>query len=272
MMTLTHLAISGLMTSLMLGTADPLVVSVGAIAGLLPDVDLSKSPAGRILFPISSFLEKRFPHRSCTHSILASIVVGAVVYGMAYGSVISWRLAHAIEIGYTFGYLVDLITKSGIQLFFPTTLRCVVPGNRNLRLSTGSNWEYGILVLVVAALLLVLNINTHGGMGFTFNEILATPRGVQELMNQKGNTHQIVVHIDGVRTFDRSRINGDFAVIEQKDANTFIVTPQLPILNSQLSIPLNCIKSVTAQIWDTRSSANELRVRWGGRLRLGLSR
>jgi inner membrane protein len=225
MMTLTHLAISGLMTSLMVGTADPLVVSVGAIAGLLPDVDLSKSPAGRILFPISSFLEKRFPHRSCTHSILASIVVGAVVYGLAYGSVISWRLAHAIEIGYTFGYLVDLITKSGIQLFFPTTLRCVVPGNRNLRLSTGSNWEYGILVLVVAALLLVLNINTHGGMGFTFNEILATPRGVQELMNQKGNTHQVLVHIDGVRTFDRARIQDDFVVVEQRDANTFTIHP-----------------------------------------------
>ena len=51
MMTLTHLAISGLMTSLMVGTADPLVVSVGAIAGLLPDVDISKSPAGRVLFP-----------------------------------------------------------------------------------------------------------------------------------------------------------------------------------------------------------------------------
>jgi inner membrane protein len=225
MMTLTHLAISGLMTSLMVGTADPLVVSVGAIAGLLPDVDLSKSPAGRVLFPISSFLEKRLPHRSCTHSILASIVVGAVVYGMAYGSIISWRLAHAIEIGYTFGYLVDLITKSGIQLFFPTTLRCVVPGNRNLRLSTGSNWEYSILVLVVAALLLVLNINTHGGMGFTLNEILATPRGVQELMNQKGSSHEIVVHIDGVRTFDRSRVSGDFVVVEQRDGNTFTIHP-----------------------------------------------
>jgi inner membrane protein len=97
-------------------------------------------------------------------------------------------------------------------LFFPTTLRCIVPGNRNLRLSTGSNWEYGILVLVVAALLLVLNINTHGGMGFTFNEILATPRGVQELMNQKGNTHQIMINIDGVRKFDRRRRRASFAL------------------------------------------------------------
>jgi inner membrane protein len=225
MMTLTHLAISGLMTSLILGTAEPTIVSVGAIAGLLPDVDISKSPAGRVLFPISRLLEKRFPHRSCTHSIVASLVVGVVVYGLAYGSVISWQLAHAIEIGYTFGYLVDAITKSGIQLFFPSSLRCVVPGNRKLRLSTGSNWEYAVLVLVVAMLLLVLSVNTQGGIAFTFNEILATPRGVQDLMNQKGHTHQIIVRIDGVRTFDRARIQDDFVVVEQKDAHTFTIHP-----------------------------------------------
>ena len=62
-------------------------------------------------------------------------------------------------------------------------------------------------------------------MGFTFNEILATPRGVQELMNQKGNSHQIIVHIDGVRTFDRARIKNNFVVIEQRDANTFTIHP-----------------------------------------------
>lgn len=224
-MTLTHLAISGLMTSLALGTADPILISSGAIAGLLPDVDLSKSPAGRVLFPISRLLEKRFPHRSCTHSILASIAVAALLYGLAFSSVIPWRLAHAIEIGYTFGYLADVITKSGIQLFFPANLRCVVPGNRNLRLSTGSNWEYAILVLVVAIFLLVLNVNISGGMSTSLNEILATPRGVQELLNQKGSTHQIVAHIDGVRRSDRSRIKDDYVVVEQRDANTFLVHP-----------------------------------------------
>ncbi|NJR31802.1 MAG: metal-dependent hydrolase [Chamaesiphon sp. CSU_1_12] len=124
MMTLTHLAISGMMTSLILGTADPLVVSVGSIAGLLPDVDISKSPAGRVLFPIASFLEKRFPHRSCTHSIVASLIVGVVVYGLAYSSVISWQLAHAIEIGYTFGYLVDAITNRAFN--YSSLLTCAV--------------------------------------------------------------------------------------------------------------------------------------------------
>jgi inner membrane protein len=58
MMTLTHLAISGLMTGLILGTADPVVLMVGSIAGLLPDVDISKSPAGRLLTPISRYLER----------------------------------------------------------------------------------------------------------------------------------------------------------------------------------------------------------------------
>ena len=42
---------------------------------------------------------------------------------------------------------------------------------------------------------------------------------VQELMNQQGNTHQIIVDIDGVRTFERDRI------VEQRDANTFVVHP-----------------------------------------------
>jgi inner membrane protein len=120
---------------------------------------------------------------------------------------------------------VDAITKSGIQLFFPSSLRCVVPGNRKLRLSTGSNWEYAVLVLVVAMLLLVLSVNTQGGIAFTFNEILATPRGVQDLMNQKGHNHQIIVRIDGVRTFDRARVQDDFVVVEQKDAHTFTIHP-----------------------------------------------
>jgi inner membrane protein len=61
MMTLTHLAISGLATSLIVGTADLIIIGVGAITGLFPDVDVGKSPAGRILFPLSRFLEKRFP-------------------------------------------------------------------------------------------------------------------------------------------------------------------------------------------------------------------
>ncbi len=224
-MTLSHMAISGLMTATILGSADPVVIGVGAIAGLLPDVDVGKSPAGRILFPLSRFLEKRFPHRSCTHSLVASLVVAAIVYGLARAGLLPYSFAHAIEIGYTAGYLADLITKSGIQLFYPASLQCVVPGNRNLRLSTSSNWEYAILIFIIGLLVLTLNINTRGGMAFTFNEILATPRGVQELLDRQGGSHQIIALVEGVRTFDRSRVKARFVVLDQKDAGTFVVHP-----------------------------------------------
>jgi inner membrane protein len=82
-------------------------------------------------------------------------VIAASGCGLSYAGILPISLAHAIEIGYTAGYLADLITKSGIQLFYPASLRCVVPGNRHLRLSTGSNWEYTILVIVLTLLLLV---------------------------------------------------------------------------------------------------------------------
>jgi inner membrane protein len=217
MMTLTHLAVSGLMTSLFLGSADPVVLSVGAIAGLLPDVDISKSPAGRVLMPISRYLEKRLPHRSCTHSILATVVVAIAVYSLVYLGALPRAVAHAIVIGYTFGYLMDLTTKSGIQLFFPATLRCVVPGNRKLRLSTGSNWEYGILALALALWLLVMSVNTRGGLASTFNEILATPRGIQEILSKHGSTRQIIAQVEGVRVIDRVRVSRRFGVLEPEN-------------------------------------------------------
>ena len=223
-MTLSHIFISSLATAAIIGSSDPVTIGIGGIAGLLPDVDITKSPAGRVLFPVSKYLEKHFPHRSFTHSILASIVLAALCYGLGYAGWLSNDHAHAVVIGYTFGYLADLITKSGIQMLYPASLRCVVPGNRNLRLSTGSNVEYALLVIVLTLLILVLNINTRGGMTSSLNELLGTPRGVAELMNKKGGS-QIIAMVEGVRTFDRSRVQNRFAVLDQKDQGTFIVHP-----------------------------------------------
>jgi hypothetical protein len=123
------------------------------------------------------------------------------VYGLAYVGVLPRVIVHALAIGYTCGYLADLITKSGIQLFFPATLRCVVPGNRELRLSTGSIWEYAILVLVV------MSVNTRGGLATIFNEILATSLGIQEILSKHGSTNQIIVQVEGVRMIDRARVS-----------------------------------------------------------------
>ncbi|MDF5716864.1 MAG: metal-dependent hydrolase [Rhizonema sp. NSF051] len=64
MMSWTHIVVSATATSLILGTANPAVITVGAVSGLLPDVDISTSAAGKVLPWVSHWLERRFPHRS----------------------------------------------------------------------------------------------------------------------------------------------------------------------------------------------------------------
>jgi inner membrane protein len=187
---------------------------VGAIAGLLPDIDISTSPAGRVLPWISSFFESRMPHRSCTHSLVASGAIAVVGYGAALFNPSFLNLVHALSIGYFFGWFADVFTRGGVEMFWPSPVRCVCPGNRNLRLRTGSNVEYFVLVVLVAIALGTFSINNSGGILTQFNRLIASPFGVQHIFNESGSTHLIKANIKGVRTGDRSKVNGQYLIIQ----------------------------------------------------------
>ncbi|WP_375514885.1 metal-dependent hydrolase [uncultured Nostoc sp.] len=103
MLGISHLLISGTATSLLLGTASPTMIAVGAIAGLLPDIDISTSPAGRVLPWVSAFFESRMPHRSCTHSLVASGAIAIAGYTAALFNPNLLNLAHTLSVGYFFG-------------------------------------------------------------------------------------------------------------------------------------------------------------------------
>ncbi|MDV2997627.1 MAG: hypothetical protein N4J56_007332 [Chroococcidiopsis sp. SAG 2025] len=215
MLGVSHLLISGTATSLILGTADPSVLLVGAIAGLLPDVDISTSPAGRVLPWVSTYFERRFPHRSCTHSLLATGVVAIAGYSLSL--VLGEKVlpyTTALSIGYFFGWFADVFTRGGVEMFYPSPVRCVCPGNRKFRLRTGSNAEYGLLALLVAIAFLAFNINSSGGILTQFNRLIASPSGVEHLYNESGSTHLITAHIKGVQISDRSKVLGDYLIVE----------------------------------------------------------
>lgn len=223
MLGINHLLISAAATSLILGTASPTIIAAGAIAGLFPDIDVSSSPVGKVLPWISSLFEKNMPHRSCTHSLLASVIVGSCAYTANYltGDRFA-NLASAITIGYFFGWFADMFTRSGVEMFFPSRVRWVCPGNRNLRLRTGSSAEYFILVLLTVVALLIFNLNNSGGLLTQFNRLIGGTSGVEQIYNESGSDHLIIAHIEGVRQSDRSRIDGDFLII-QADGRGFIV-------------------------------------------------
>jgi inner membrane protein len=222
MLGISHLLISGTATSLIMQTASPTMIAMGAIAGLLPDMDISTSAAGRVLPWVSAFFEKRMPHRSCTHSLFASGIVAICSYGIAILFPSLTNLVHALNIGYFFGWFADCFTRSGVEMFYPSRVRCVCPGNRNLRLRTGSNAEYFVLIVLIPIALAVFNINNSGGMLTQFNRIIASPAGVQQIYNSSGSTHLIKVNIKGVRTSDRSLVNDKYWII-QESGSGFLV-------------------------------------------------
>ncbi len=225
MLGITHITIGVTATSLLLQTAEPTLLFTGALASLLPDVDTSVSPAGRMFPWASRFLERRMPHRSCTHSLVASLAVALITYPGATWLNIPLGMIHALNIGYFMGWYADSFTRNGVEMFWPDSTRWVVPGNRKYRLATNSSAEYVVLVVLIIFALIVFKINANGGIMQHFNRLLATTNGVQQIYNEKGGNHLVVVHLQGVRASDRTPIVGDYLLIQPRGKN-FIVQSQ----------------------------------------------
>jgi inner membrane protein len=222
MMGVTHILISSTAASVFMQTNDAKLIVIAAVASLMPDMDTSTSPAGRIFFFVARYLERRFPHRSCTHSLVASFIVGIASYTIAIAGNISINLAHAFNLGYFFGYFADVFTPSGCEIFWPSRIRGVWPGNRNHRLKTNSPMEYVVMTVLVFLLVMSIKINSSGGILTNFNKIVASPTGVTRIYNESGATNLIIARVKGVRSSDRSRISGDYTIIQAK-GESFIV-------------------------------------------------
>jgi inner membrane protein len=250
MLGISHLLISGTAASLLLQTADPVLIAVGAIGGLLPDVDVSTSPAGRLFPWISGYFQETMPHRSMTHSIVASAVIAIASYGTAIFIPKLIPIASALTIGYTFGWFADCFTRGGVEMFWPSPVRCVCPGNRNLRLKTGSNAEYFILCILVAIALSAFSINSKGGILTQFNRLIASTSGVQSVYNSSGSTHKIIANIKGVRAGDRSKVDGQFQIIQPNGTGFIVLEPKTNKLYKAATEPDSqiVIEQITADV------------------------
>lgn len=216
----THMALSVAATSLILGTSDPIVLSLSAVSSQLPDVDTSKSVPGRILFPISHYLEKRFPHRSITHSFMALAIFAALVFPVV---LLNQRYWLGLVSGYFWGFFGDVFTKSGVAVFYPSQARAVCPRNPRLRLSTGSGAEYFVLILLVAIAITSINISSSGGVLKAFNQMLAMPSGAVEITNEEINQYLIVAHIKGRNALTQESIEGDYEVVKSLTQTDLLV-------------------------------------------------
>ncbi|HAC62886.1 MAG TPA: metal-dependent hydrolase [Cyanothece sp. UBA12306] len=230
MMTPTHMMFSVSLTSIVLGTANLELLGVAALASLLPDIDTSKSYIGRLFFPISSWLEANTVHRGITHSFFASGVVTLFTYPIALsGYPHVW---HGLILGYFFGWFGDVFTKSGVEAFYPSHGRLIIPRNPRLRLSTNSNAERFLLMVLVAIAIISININSAGGMIRSFNQALGIPSGAIETVKAESSSYLLNVSVKGRNTLTEQPVNATYEVIEPLTAADLLVKDEKGLIYS----------------------------------------
>jgi inner membrane protein len=123
---------------------------LAAAASLLPDADLPTSKIGRLFFWLSVPLERRFGHRTITHSAVGLLAVALVASPLWLVEPLYFWCALG---GYWSHLWIDMLNVRGVDLFWPSPLRLVTPGNRQL--ADGSRQQGGDGVALGAAALAV---------------------------------------------------------------------------------------------------------------------
>jgi inner membrane protein len=119
-----------------------------------------------------------------------------------------------------------------------------------LRLKTGSNAEYFILCILVAIALSSFSINSKGGVLTQFNRLIASTSGVQSVYNSSGSTHKIIANIKGVRAGDRSKVDGQFQIIQPNGTGFIVLEPKTNKLYKAATDPDSqiVIEQITADV------------------------
>ena len=126
---------TGIVTSALLFKDNPnpitLVSSLLLIAGasfgsIAPDIDKSTTKIGKNVFlkPISLYIQKKYGHRTITHSLLVSLAMLSLLICSSYmfrglAFYLYSNLVIAFSIGYMSHLLLDFLTTQGIPLFYP---------------------------------------------------------------------------------------------------------------------------------------------------------
>ncbi len=165
MMALTHVAVgtvayAGLAT-LFGGDVSGAALGAAALGSLLPDVDTPSSRAGFCVYPLALWLERKFGHRTVTHSI-----TGIGVFALLFAPLLLFGWGHvlfmALVCGFTFHLAGDACTKAGIPLMWPRRERWVFPGDAKFRLKTGSMAEWIVLGVVMTVAAMVMPVARMG--------------------------------------------------------------------------------------------------------------
>ena len=249
MMALTHAVISCAGVSLIFTTNDPMHLALAIAGSQLPDIDTSTSTIGQILFPISNWIENRYPHRSVTHSLIATIAIALLSAPLYF--YFDWKTWLCLALGHLLSCFSDVFTKQGVQLFWPHPAWCISVSNPQKRLQTGGPGEYWVLAIATALLVFALNLSSSGGPTAFVGNSLGLRSNALEIYQQNSAVNHIYAEISGTFSSDSTRADGKYFIIAM-DGTEFVIHSKAGIFKTGTNIISN---RLTAEIGKPASSS-----------------
>ena len=209
----THLAFAGLCGVLAQGfghALTPDVVAGLAIGALLPDVDTTASGLGKFVKPVSSLIERKFGHRTITHSLL-----GAAFFQLLALPFWFWnpRVFWFILLGTLSHIMLDTANVIGVPLLYPSRLQFWLVTNRAYRMPYGSPLEG---TLTVSCFFIAALLYPTSGEGFDkqFHRFMGTPSGVVSDYLDWRDSNEVFAVVDGFNTETQEKIHGRYRVVD----------------------------------------------------------
>lgn len=178
-------------------------------AALIPDLDSRQSYAGRLLPPLSGWLERQVGHRTVTHSLLAQALAAALAWAL-----LPFGYLLALAAGWVSHTLADMMTPAGVAWLWPARGRCVLPGNPRYRMATMGRGELGFLIVMALAGLALMPLartgeGTTGLIRSAFGDVAAARA---EYDAGKGS-HAFTLEVRGRDNRSYADISGRYPVI-----------------------------------------------------------
>jgi len=152
-------------------------IVLAAVFSILPDIDNPKAFIGRLLPFFSGPIDRRFGHRTITHSFLAIFILSASAFLCLF--VYSRSLLYPVSIVFTlslayFSHIFfDSMTRQGVLAYYPSRLWGVFPQRASWRIRTGSKMEILFFVGFVSSSLVFLPLG-QSGVIHGFNRLFHT--------------------------------------------------------------------------------------------------
>jgi inner membrane protein len=189
---------------------------VVGLFSVLPDIDSPRSFVGRAAGPLSRHIERRWGHRTVTHSyaVQAVLWLALLPLGLVWGW---WEYYWAAVLGYSGHVLLDTMTVQGVRVWWPwNSRRGVFPFDvthpEKYRFTVGGFGDRALGVgclALFAALALVQHQGYTRLMRLARADVIAAVRDVRAWESEA----QLAVELEALHAISQQPLSGTFPIV-----------------------------------------------------------